>query len=322
MSQSAMDPIGSAGDAVAPRVAVVIPCLDEATTVAKVVRDFSRVLPDARIYVFDNASTDDTGAAAHRAGATVVASPRRGKGNVIRHMSDVVDADVYVLVDGDDTYPAEAAPELLERFRRDGLDMLVATRLERFGSGSFRPFHHLGNRMLSALIRLVFRTSCTDVLSGYRILSADLVRLVRLRTQGFEVETELTLQALTKRLALAEMPIEYRSRPEGSESKLSTWSDGLLILRCIVLLFKDYKPLLFFGGLAALLALASLAVGSAPIADFIESRYVYHVPRAILAAALAILALVAVTAGLILDTIAKLHQETIEIWKHHLRDRR
>jgi len=322
MSESAVDQAGEAGRAAEPRVAVVIPCLDEAPTVEKVVRDFSQALPDASIYVFDNGSTDGTAEAARRAGATVVHSPQRGKGNVIRHMSDEVEADLYVLVDGDDTYPAEAAPALIERFRRDGLDMLVATRLEQFGSGSFRPFHHLGNRMLSGLIRLVFRTACTDVLSGYRILSAGLVQLVRLRTRGFEVETELTLQALTKRLALAEMPIDNRSRPEGSESKLSTWSDGLLILRCIILIFKDYKPLLFFGGLALLLTLGSLAIGSAPVADFIESRYVYHVPRAILAAALAILALVAVTAGLILDTIAKLHQETIELWKHHLRDRR
>ena len=314
--------MGAGPEAAERKLAVVIPCLDEALTIGKVVGDFARALPDAEIWVFDNASTDGSADAARAAGARVVHSPVRGKGNVIRHVSDVVDADVVVLVDGDDTYPAEAAPALLERFLRDGLDMLVATRLDRFDDDSFRPFHHLGNRVLSGLIRLFFRAPCTDVLSGYRLLSRDLLRIVRLRTQGFEVETELTLQALTKRMAVAEMPIAYRSRPEGSASKLSTWSDGLLILRCMVLLFKDYKPLLFFTAVSALLALASLAIGIVPVLDYVESRYVFHVPRAILAAALAILSLVALTAGLILDTIAKLHQETIELWKQQLRDRR
>jgi glycosyltransferase involved in cell wall biosynthesis len=309
-------------DAADPRVAVVIPCLNEALTIGKVVRDFAAALPAAEIYVFDNGSDDDTAGVARNAGARVVHSPIRGKGNVIRHITDVVDADVFVLVDGDDTYPADAAPGLLERFRLDGLDMLVATRLDQPGSGAFRLFHKFGNRMLSALIRLAFHTNCTDVLSGYRILSRDLTRIVRLRTRGFEVETELTLQALAKGLAIADEPIEYRSRPAGSQSKLSTYSDGILILRCMFLVFKDYKPLLFFSALSFALAAASLAAGSVPIADYIESRYVYHVPLAILAAALGILSLVAMAAGLMLDTIARFHQETIELWKQQLKDRR
>jgi glycosyltransferase involved in cell wall biosynthesis len=314
--------MGAGPEGLEPKIAVVIPCLNEALTVGKVVRDFAVALPDAEIWVFDNASTDDTAGVARAAGARVVHSPLRGKGNVIRHVSDIVDADVCILVDGDDTYPADAAPALVERFVRDGLDMLVATRLDRFDDRSFRSFHHLGNRMLSGLIRIFFRAPCTDVLSGYRLLSRDLLRIVRLRQPGFEVETELTLQALTKRLAVGEMPIEYRSRPDGSESKLNTWSDGLLILRCMVLLFKDYKPLLFFGAVGVLLAAASVGIGIVPILDYVQHRYVFHVPRAILAAALAILSLVALTAGLILDTIAKLHQETIELWKQQLRDRR
>ncbi|MGH0036315.1 MAG: glycosyltransferase family 2 protein [Myxococcota bacterium] len=316
------EPNGNGGPEHAqPRVVVVVPCLDEELTIGKVVRDFRKALPEAEIYVFDNASSDATAEIARSAGARVVTSPLRGKGNVIRHMSDVIDADVYVLVDGDDTYPADAAPALIERFVRDDLDMLVATRLESFDDDSFRRFHHLGNHFLSWIIRVAYRTRCTDVLSGYRILSGDLVRIVRLRTRGFEVETELTLQALTKRLSFAEMPIAYRSRPEGSESKLSTWSDSILILRCMFLLFKDYKPMLFFGATAALFLFLSLVIGSAPIADYLEHQYVYHVPRAILAAALAILSLVSLTAGLILDTIAKLHQESIEIWRHYLRER-
>ncbi len=304
-----------------PRIAVVIPCYDEAPTIGKVVQDFARALPGARILVFDNASTDGSGEIAHRAGAEVVHSPLRGKGNLLRHVWHVVDADVYVLVDGDDTYPASAVGALLERFERDRLDLLIAARLERSAHGAFRPFHRLGNATISGLTSLLFRTRLTDVLSGYRILSRSLVDVVQLRTPGFEVETEMTLQALSKHLAVGELPVDYGARPEGSFSKLSTWSDGFLILRCIFLLFRDYKPLVFFSGLALFLALASLASGLAPVRDFVSTGYVLHVPRAILAAGLGVLAVVCLTAGLILGTISRLHEETIELWKRHLADR-
>jgi glycosyltransferase involved in cell wall biosynthesis len=306
----------------APRVAVVIPCFNEAQTIERVVKDFARELPGAAIYVFDNNSTDGTGPLAARAGARVVRSPMQGKGNVVQHMSNAVDADVYILVDGDGTYSAAAAPKMLERFQHDELDMLVASRLEQHEEDSFRPFHRLGNLLISGTISTLFRTRFVDVLSGYRMLSRRFVDLVRLRTGGFEVETEMTLQCLTKRLAWAEMPVEYGRRPEGSLSKLSTWSDGFLILKCILLIFKDYKPLLFFSGLAGLLALASLLVGSAPIRDYLDTRYVLHVPRAILAAGLGILSMICLSAGLVLDTISKLHQESIELWKRALDSKR
>ncbi|MGH0031144.1 MAG: glycosyltransferase family 2 protein [Myxococcota bacterium] len=302
-----------------PRVAVVIPCYDEAPTVEKVVHDFAKALPEAEVFVFDNNSTDGTAELARRAGARVVTSPRQGKGNVVRHMAAHVDADVYVLVDGDDTYDAAAAPALLEHFRRDGLDMLVATRLEAHEPGAFRTFHRIGNRWISALISRLFGTRLSDVLSGYRVLSREFLDIVQLRAGGFEVETELTLQGLAKRMNVAETPVPYRSRGEGSESKLSTWSDGFLIGRLILMLFKDYKPLVFFGSVAVVLALLALVSGSAPVRDFMETGYVLHVPRAILAAALAILSVVSLTAGLILDTIAKLHDENIALWKRHLR---
>jgi glycosyltransferase involved in cell wall biosynthesis len=301
-----------------PRVAVVIPCYNEAPTVGKVVEDFRRALPHATVWVFDNNSTDGTGAEARRAGARVVRSLLQGKGNVIQHMSNVVDADAYVIVDGDGTYCAAAAPELLERFTRDGLDMLVASRLERPDDGAFRPFHRLGNLLITRTISILFRTRMTDVLSGYRILSARFVDVARLRMGGFQVETEMTLQCLTKRLQWTEVPVPYGSRPAGSRSKLNTWSDGFLILRCILMIFKDYKPLLFFSALAGVLAIGSLVIGSAPISDYVRFRYVLHVPRAILAAGLAILAGIALTAGVILDTIAKYHQESIELWKRAL----
>ncbi len=306
------------GETSRPRIAIVIPCFNEAPTVKKVVEDFSRAVPDAVVYVFDNNSMDGTGEIAREAGATVIGSPIQGKGNVIRHMSRVVDADVYVLVDGDDTYSADAAPAMIERFHRDHLDMLVGTRLEGFEKGSFRAFHQFGNRLISGLVSILFRKRLTDVLSGYRVLSRSFVKVVYLRRGGFEVETEMTLQALTKHLVVGEMAVEYRSRPEESPSKLNTWGDGWLIVKCIVLLFKDYRPLVFFLGLATLLAMASLVVGSAPIRDYIETAYVLHIPRAILASGLAILALTALTAGLILDTVVRLHEETVEFWKQQL----
>lgn len=315
------DGAGSTGeDSAAPeqRIAVVVPCYNEAPTVATVVHDFAAVLPQATIYVFDNNSTDDTASVAREAGATVIPSPLQGKGNVMSHMSRVVDADIYIVVDGDATYPADAAPRMLEIFRERDLDMLVGTRLQKYDTTAFRAFHRFGNDMITGMIRLLFRAPLTDVLSGYRVLSRRFVDIVRLRMGGFEVETEMTAQALTKRLAVGETPIEYGTRPEGSESKLNTWNDGFLIAKCILMLFKDYKPLAFFSVLAFVFAVASLVSGIAPILDYVEMRYVLHVPRAILAAGLGILSLVCLTAGIILDTIAKLHQENIEFWKQHL----
>ena len=305
-----------------PQIAIVIPCFNEALTVRKVIEDFSRAVPDAMVYVFDNNSVDGTGEIAREAGARVIVSPIQGKGNVIRHMSRVVDADIYVLVDGDDTYSADAAPAMLERFHLDHLDMLVGTRLEGFEKGSFRAFHRFGNRLISGLVSILFRKRLTDVLSGYRILSRSFVDVVYLRRGGFEVETEMTLQALTKHLVVGEMPVQYSSRPEESPSKLNTWGDGWLIVKCIALLFKDYRPLVFFLGLATLLAMGSLVAGSAPIRDYIETAYVLHVPRAILATGLAILSLTALTAGLILDTVVRLHEETVKFWKQQMDRRR
>jgi hypothetical protein len=235
-------------------------------------------------------------------------------------MANVVEADVYVIIDGDDTYPAEEAARLLARFLESGVDMLVATRLDSHEEKAFRIFHKLGNRLISRTISLLFRTRVTDVLSGYRILSKRFVRLVYLRSGGFEIETEMTLQALTKGLPILELPIEYGCRPPGSVSKLDTVSDGLLIFKCILLLLKDYKPFVFFSAVSAVFLLCSLAVGSAPVLDFYHYSYVYHVPRAILAAALAVLSALTFGVGILLDTISWYHQEATEQWKRSLRD--
>lgn len=303
------------------RLAVVIPCYNEASTILNVVNDFAKALPDAVIYVFDNNSTDGTGKIAEDAGATVIHSPHQGKGNVIRHMARTVDADIYVIVDGDATYPADAAPQMIRCFREEHLDMLVGTRFGRFESESFRVFHKFGNRIISKLISRLFSTQLEDVLSGYRVVSRSFVKMVSLRRGGFEVETEMTLQALTKKLAVKEIPIRYGSRAADSPSKLNTWGDGWLILKCITLLFKDYRPLLFFAGISFLFGAAALIIGLIPIQDFIQYQFVYHVPRAILAAGLAILSLISLTAGLILDTVVRLHEETVYFWKQQLGDK-
>jgi glycosyltransferase involved in cell wall biosynthesis len=303
-----------------PQVAVVIPCLDEERTIGKVIGDMKAALPGAEIFVFDNGSTDRTAEFARASGATVIPSPRRGKGNVIRHMANVIEADAYLLLDGDDTYPAAEAPQLLRRFLDDHVDMLVATRLDSHAVQAFRVFHKIGNRVIARIISLLFRAPVTDVLSGYRILSSRFVRVAHLRAEGFEVETEMTLQALAKGLSILEVPISYGNRPTGSHSKLDTVSDGLLIFKCIFLLFKDYKPFVFFTAVAALLATLSLIAGSAPVLDFYRYEFVYHVPRAILAAGLALLAAASFGVGLLLDTISRYHQETIEQWKRSMRE--
>ncbi len=299
------------------RTAVIVPCLNESATVGKVVRDFRVALPEATVYVFDNNSTDDTAAQAEAAGAVVVPSPRRGKGNVLKHVGEAVDADLYVMVDGDDTYPASAAAMMIERFQADGLDMLVGNRLGEYQTGSFRGFHLFGNRVISGLISLLFRTRLEDVLSGYRVLSGRFFDIVWLDRGGFEVEVEMTLQALSKRLLVGEVPIQYGARPDGSESKLSTWSDGLLILRCIGMLSRHYKPLVFFSALAVVFAIAAVASGIGPVLEFIETGLVLRIPRAILAAGLGVVAAISFAIGLILDTMARFHQESIELWKRH-----
>jgi glycosyltransferase involved in cell wall biosynthesis len=304
-----------------PSVAILVPCLNEASTVGRVVGAFRRVLPDAVVYVFDNNSTDATADVARAHGAQVVLSSRRGKGNVVRHMFEVVEADVFVMVDGDDTYPAEVAPELIRSLQTTGADMVVGTRMQSHASGAFRLFHTSGNRLLAWLISHLFRIRVTDILSGYRVFSRDFVKTVPLISEGFEVETELTLQAAAKGFAIVERPIDYGARPPGSVSKLNTFADGVLILRSLAKIFKDYKPQVFFTTLAALFAVCSLLAGVPPILDYYRARYVWHVPLAVLAAALAVLSMLSLGIGLVLDTVNRYHVEAFALWRRHLKQR-
>ena len=299
-------------------VAVLIPCLNEEKTIQKVVRDFKSVLSDAKIYVFDNNSTDKTSQYAAEAGAIVVFSAVPGKGNVVKHMFDLVEADYYVLADGDDTYPASEAPRLLDEVVSGACSMSVGSRVQKFDHESFRPLHHFGNRLVATLIRKLFRSNVTDVMSGYRVFSRELVKSLPLRSDGFEIETEMTVQAISKKFIIKEIQVKYGVRPEGSFSKLNTYQDGFLVLKSIFMIFKDYRPFFFFSSIALFLLVATIAAGIAPILDFYESHFVSHLPRAVLAAALAILTLGTFAIGLVLDTISKYHTENFLMWRRLL----
>ena len=299
-------------------VAVLIPCLNEEKTIGKVVTDFRTVLPGARIYVFDNNSSDNTSEAAKKNGATVISSPRRGKGNVIKDMFRKIQSDIYLLVDGDDTYPVEAAPRLIEEVEANGIDMVVGARMSSYTEKSFRTFHKFGNKMISALISMLFSVKISDVLSGYRAFSSNIVKSIPVLSSRFEIETELTLQTLTKGFSIKEVVIEYGERPEGSVSKLNTFSDGFLILKAILMIFKDYRPLYFFSFLSIFFLLLSLMAGILPILDYIYMQYVYHVPLAVLAAGNAIIAALFAGIGIILDTVAKYQKENYELFKRLL----
>ena len=294
-------------------VAVLIPCFNEEKTIGKVVTDFTRVLSGARVIVFDNNSTDTSAAIARTTGASVVQSPRQGKGNVVRQMFEQIDADIYLMVDGDDTYPAVAAEELISEYNRGGVDMVVGVRNAADQALSQRRFHRFGNRLVAWLISRLFSIKVTDVMSGYRVISKEFVKSVPLRSEGFEVETEMTLQAATKDFAIREVPISYGSRPEGSYSKLNTLSDGFLVLKAIFIIFKDYKPLIFFSVLSGLLLITSVVAGLGAVTDYLETGQVYHLPSAVLATGTMILSALSLSIGLILDTISKYHNENFQL---------
>ena len=287
-----------------PTIAVVIPCYQEALTISKVVADFRRELPEAGIYVFDNNSSDGTGEIAARAGATVIREKRQGKGFVVSAIFDTVDADILVMVDGDDTYEAGHVHKLLEPILRGEADMTVATRLTSHGEKSFRPLHVAGNQMVCRVINWIYPSGLSDIFSGYRAFTRDCVRQIPITARGFDVETELTLQALYRGQVIKEMPAPYRARPEGSFSKLNTYRDGFRVLLKLFLILKSYKPLTFFGSLSLGLFVLGLAAGSLPVYDYFTDpqHYVRHVPSAILAAALMMLSFFSLGLGLILNS--------------------
>ena len=286
-----------------PKIAVLVPCYNEAQTVAKVVDDFRARLPQATVYVFDNCSTDGTGEVARRHGAVVITEPRQGKGYVVEAMFARVEADFYVMVDGDDTYPADKVHDLLAPVMAGEADMAVGARLATHRDESFRAFHVAGNNLVRGLINWIFRAKLTDILSGYRAFGRNVVRRIPVVSSGFEVETELTIQMLYYNLRLVEVQVPYGARPAGSESKLRTFSDGFRVLWKLFSLFRSFKPLTFFGGVGGLFFLAGVLAGIPPIRDYVRLGKVPHFPLAILATGLMLLAAGSVFLGLLLHAI-------------------
>lgn len=286
----------------APRIAVLIPCYNEAQAITAVVRDFAAALPEAAIYVYDNNSRDDTRARAAQAGAIVRTETFQGKGNVVRRMFADIEAEVYVLVDGDGTYDAPSARKLVDHLLENSLDMVNGARVP-IAAAAFRPGHVLGNRMLTGAVAVIFGDRLKDMLSGYRIMSRRFVKSFPALASGFETETELTVHALELRLPIAEMQTPYRDRPSGSQSKLRTFRDGFRILRTIFFLVKEERPLQFFSSVAVALFAASLVLGWPLVTEFLRTGLVPRLPTAILATGLMIMAAVSFVAGLILDTV-------------------
>jgi glycosyltransferase involved in cell wall biosynthesis len=284
-------------------VTVVVPCHNEAATIAKVVRDFRGALPGAQLLVVDNASSDRTAEMARQAGARVVREPRAGKGfALLTGFREAKGADYFVMVDGDDTYPAEDVVKLLDAAQA-GADMVVGTRLADAEQGAFRAGHSLGNQLFNLLVRMLFGIRTSDLFSGYRVLSRRFLETTPLIARGFEVEAELSLQAVVQGYRMAEVPIRYRARPEESPSKLHTYRDGYRILMAILMFFRDYRPLNFFGGLALALLALSLAGGGVVIAEYLRTGLVPRLPLAVLSAALFILSALSLTCGVLLSSI-------------------
>jgi len=288
-----------------PIIAVLIPCYNEQPTIARVIEDFRRQLPSAVVYVFDNCSTDATAATAKEHGAVVIKEPRKGKGFVIESMFDKINADIYVTVDGDDTYPAEDVHKLIGPVLAGDADMVVGARLSNYADNSFQPMHLFGNKLIRALVNWMGNARLTDIMSGYRAFSRRVVEKIPVVSAGFEVETEMTIQMLYHRMKIAEVQVSYRPRPADSISKLSLWRDGCRVLWKIFSLFRAFKPLTFFGFLGLILLLAGLLAGLAPINDYITNpdHYVRHVPLAILATGLIILSAGCFFLGILLHAI-------------------
>lgn len=286
------------------KVAVLIPCYNEELTVEKTVSDFKRVLPNADIYVYNNNSKDRTKELALKAGAIVKDEYRQGKGAVVRSMFRDIDADVYVMVDGDDTYPAEEVEGLITPVLEGKADMVIGDRLSStYYTENKRPFHNFGNSLVKGLINFLFKSDLNDIMTGYRSFSKKFVKCMPVMSDGFQIETEMTIFALTNNMQVVNVPITYRDRPEGSESKLNTFSDGFKVLLTLFNLFKDNRPFLFFGCLSLIIFILGLVVGIPVIDEFIKTAYITKVPSAILAAALMLNAFLMFSVGIILDAI-------------------
>lgn len=291
------------------KIAVIIPCFNEAQAISKVISDFKASIPQSSIYVFDNNSTDGTADIASKSGAVVCHVTHKGKGNVVRRMFADIDADIYVMVDGDDTYQASATPNMIELLISDNLDMVVGTRVENGDQKTYRPGHRLGNKLLTGTVSTIFNGAFNDMLSGFRVFSRRYVKSFPCHSHGFEIETELTIHALELRMRVGEVQTNYGERPEGSVSKLSTYKDGLKILKTIIQLYAYERPLLFYSVISALLAMLSISIGLPVITDFVETGLVPRFPSAIAAASVMIMALLCLVCAIISHLITVSRRE-------------
>ena len=287
------------------KIAVLIPCYNEELTVEKVVTDFKRELPAADIYVYDNNSKDKTAALASAAGAIVRKETAQGKGNVVRTMFKDIDADVYILVDGDDTYPADEVHKLIQPVLEGNADMVIGDRLSNgtYFEENKRGFHGFGNNLVKNLINFLFKSNINDIMTGYRVYSRRFVKNMPVMSSGFQIETEMTIFSLVYRMKLVEIPITYRDRPAGSESKLNTFSDGFKVLVKLFDLFKNYRPMLFFSYISVLFIIIGFIIGIPVITEFIRTSFITKIPSAVLAASLFIIAFLLFMVGIILDAI-------------------
>lgn len=297
------------------KIAVIIPCYNEELTIAKVIDDFHRELPNACIYVYDNNSTDRTSEQAKKHGAIVKFEPRQGKGNVCRQMFRDIDADCYLMVDGDDTYPAESAKDLCDPILNGEADMTVGDRLSNgtYSEENKRAFHGFGNNLVRLMIKWIYGYSFDDVMTGYRAMSKPFVKTFPVLSEGFQIETELSIHAVDHRWRIKDIPVEYRDRPAGSYSKLNTLSDGFKVIAMIGTLFKDYRPLKFFSLIALIFAAIGLVLGLPIIGEYIETGLVPRFPTAILAAAFMFLCGLSLATGLVLDSVAKVERKQWEL---------
>ena len=297
------------------KIAVLIPCYNEELTIEKVIKDFRKELPEADIYVYNNNSKDRTKEIAIKNGAIVVDEYKQGKGNVVRSQFRDIEADIYVMVDGDDTYPAKFVHQLIEPVRNGQADMTIGDRLSNgtYQKENKRPFHEFGNNLVKKAINVLFDTKLKDIMTGYRVFNKRFVKNMPVLSPKFEIETEMSLYALDKKYIIKEIPIVYRDRPEGSSSKLNTVGDGIKVVKTIARMFKDYKPFKFFGLIALILFIIGLAIGIPVLVEFFKTAYITKVPSAILATGFMGLAAVSLQCGIVLDTITRQHKEDYEL---------
>jgi len=302
------------------KIAVLIPCYNESKTIEKVVKDYKKVLPDADIYVYDNNSTDDTDKIAKKAGAIVCYEYRQGKGNVIRTMFRDIDADCYLMIDGDDTYPAESAKMMCNLILEGRADMVVGDRLSStYFTENKRPFHNFGNKIVRWLINTLFDNDIKDIMTGYRAFSYEFVKSFPVLSKGFEIETEMTIHAVDKNFKIVEVPVTYRDRPIGSVSKLNTYKDGMKVLKTIGTLFKEYKPMVFFSIFTVFFILISLILGIPVVNDYLKTGLVLRFPTLIVSCISLVIGVLSFITGIILDVVSKKHKQLFELYLNSLK---